>query len=158
MNIAEIREASFPEHTEALREIFQEYSESIGVDLCFQNFAEELATLPGKYAAPAGRVLLAWSQGALVGCVAMRPAGEGICEMKRLYVRPSGRGQGLGRRLAEAICAAARDAGYQRICLDTLPTMTEAQQIYRSMGFEQIPAYVFNPHEGTRYLELDLTR
>ncbi len=153
---AEISEARFPDDLAVIREIFREYAASLGVDLCFQNFDEELATLPGKYAAPAGQVLLAWEQGRAVGCVAMRPMAEGACEMKRLYVRAQGRGQGLGRRLAEAICAAARDAGYQRIRLDTLATMTTAQDIYVAMGFQPIPPYVFNPIEGTRYLELDL--
>ncbi len=156
MTMAEIREASFPDDLTALREIFREYADSLGVDLCFQNFDEELSTLPGKYSAPAGRVLLAWQQDKAVGCVALRPMGEGACEMKRLYVRPQGRGLGLGRRLAEAICAAARDAGYQRIRLDTLVTMTAAQDIYLAMGFKPIPAYVFNPIEGAMYLELEL--
>jgi GNAT superfamily N-acetyltransferase len=154
---AEISEARFPDDLAVIREIFREYAASLGVDLCFQNFDEELATLPGKYAAPAGQLLLAWEQGRAMGCVALRPMGEGACEMKRLYVRAPGRGQGLGRRLAEAICAVARDAGYQRIRLDTLATMTAAQEIYLAMGFKPIPAYVFNPIEGTRYLELDLT-
>ncbi|MBE0689139.1 MAG: GNAT family N-acetyltransferase [Anaerolineae bacterium] len=154
---AEISEARFPDDLAVIREIFREYAASLGVDLCFQNFDEELATLPGKYATPAGQLLLAWEQGRAMGCVALRPMGEGACEMKRLYVRAPGRGQGLGRRLAEAICAVARDAGYQRIRLDTLATMTAAQEIYLAMGFKPIPAYVFNPIEGTRYLELDLT-
>ncbi len=154
--MAQIFAARFPDDLAVIREIFREYADSLGVDLCFQNFEEELATLPGKYSAPTGRVLLAWQQGTAVGCVALRPMGEGACEMKRLYVRPEGRGLGLGRRLAEAICVAARDAGYQRIRLDTLATMTAAQDIYLAMGFKPIPAYVFNPIEGTRYLELDL--
>ena len=151
-----LREAVFPEQAEAVRAIFREYAERLGVDLCFQNFDEELATLPGKYSAPAGRVLLACDQGREIGCVAMRPIDSAVCEMKRLYVRPQGRGLGLGRRLAESICQIANEAGYQRIRLDTLPTMAEAQGLYADMGFRPIPSYVFNPISGTQYLELDL--
>jgi GNAT superfamily N-acetyltransferase len=151
-----IREAAFPERAEAVRAIFREYAGSLGIDLCFQNFDEELADLPGKYSAPAGRVLLACEQGREIGCVAMRPIDSTVCEMKRLYVRPQGRGRGLGRRLAESICQIAKEAGYQRIRLDTLPTMTEAQALYAGMGFSAVPSYVFNPIAGTLYLELDL--
>lgn len=154
--MAEISEARFPEDLAVVREIFRDYAQSLGIDLAFQNFEAELAALPGKYSAPNGRVLLAREQGHVVGCVALRPMGEGACEMKRLYVRPQGRGLGLGRRLAEAVCTTARDAGYRCIRLDTIPTMTAAQDIYRALGFQPIPAYVFNPIEGTRYLELDL--
>lgn len=154
--MAQVCEARFPDDLAVVREIFRAYADSLGIDLAFQNFEGELAELPGKYAAPAGRVLLAREQGRVVGCVAMRPMGEGVCEMKRLFVQPLGRGQGLGRRLAEAICAAAKAAGYRRIRLDTLPSMSTAQEIYLAMGFRPIPAYVFNPIEGTKYLELDL--
>ncbi|QCP53561.1 GNAT family N-acetyltransferase [Trinickia violacea] len=151
-----IREAAFPEHVEAVRAIFREYAESLGIDLRFQNFEEELANLPGKYSAPDGRLLLACEQGREIGCVAMRPIDSATCEMKRLYVRPQGRGRGLGRRLAESICEIANESGYRRIRLDTLPTMTEAQALYAAMGFRPIPSYVFNPISGTQYLELDL--
>lgn len=154
--MAQISEARFPDDLAVVREIFREYADSLDIDLAFQNFENELAALPGKYSMPDGRVLLARVQGRVVGCVAMRPMGKGVCEMKRLFVHPHGRGQGLGRRLAEAICAAAKAAGYRRIRLDTLPTMSPAQDIYLAMGFKPIPAYVFNPIEGTKYLELDL--
>ena len=154
--MVEISEARFPDDLAVVREIFRAYADSLGIDLAFQDFEGELAELPGKYSAPDGRVLLAWQEGQAVGCVAMRPMGEGACEMKRLFVQPLGRGQGLGRRLAEAICAAAKAAGYRRIRLDTMPSMSTAQDIYLAMGFKPIAAYVFNPIEGTKYLELDL--
>jgi GNAT superfamily N-acetyltransferase len=153
-----IREARFPEELDLVRAIFAEYAASLPVDLSFQDFSGELAALPGKYAAPLGRVLLAFDGDQLIGCGAMRPIDATTAEMKRLYVRPAGRGQQLGRRLAEEICGAARDAGYARICLDTLPHMAAAQQLYASLGFEAIPAYVFNPVAGTQFLQRELTR
>jgi ribosomal protein S18 acetylase RimI-like enzyme len=151
-----ITEAQFPTETDLVREIFREYAAGLGVDLCFQDFEAELAALPGKYAPPQGRLLLARRDGDVAGCVALRPQAGDVCEMKRLYVRPAARGLGLGRRLAEAACAAAREAGYARIRLDTLPDMAAAQSMYASMGFRPIPAYVFNPVAGVRYLERDL--
>ncbi|HVE08509.1 MAG TPA: GNAT family N-acetyltransferase [Paraburkholderia sp.] len=168
----DLHEAAFPDDADAVRAIFREYAASLGVDLGFQNFEEELAGLPGKYAAPAGCVLLAYDgsrqtgdkaddkaddkAGLELGCVAMRALDANTCEMKRLYVRPSARGRGLGRQLAEAICTAAAQAGYHFIRLDTLPTMNDAQGLYDAMGFRQIAAYVFNPVAGTKYMELDL--
>jgi ribosomal protein S18 acetylase RimI-like enzyme len=152
-----INEARFPGEADLVREIFREYAAGLGVDLCFQDFDAELAGLPGKYAAPRGRLLLAWQDGKAVGCVALRPQADDAAEMKRLYVRPVARGLGLGRRLAGAICATAKEAGYARIRLDTLSSMTAAQGMYESMGFKPIPAYVFNPVAGTRFLERDLT-
>jgi ribosomal protein S18 acetylase RimI-like enzyme len=156
----ELHEATFPDDVDAVRAIFREYAASLGIDLGFQNFEEELAGLPGKYAAPAGRVLLAYDGsrklGREAGCVAMRALDDGACEMKRLYVRPSARGRGLGRLLSQAICSAAVETGYLCIRLDTLPTMNDAQGLYAAMGFELIPAYVFNPVAGTKYMELDL--
>jgi ribosomal protein S18 acetylase RimI-like enzyme len=152
-----ICEAQFPQHIEAVRDIFSEYAASLGVDLSFQDFAAELADLPGKYAPPRGCVLLASRGTNVIGCVAMRPLDQAVCEMKRLYVRPSGRGEQLGKRLAEHVLRIAKEAGYSSIRLDTLPTMHAAQHLYASLGFADIPAYVFNPVEGTRFLELDLT-
>jgi ribosomal protein S18 acetylase RimI-like enzyme len=151
-----IDEARFPEQLGSVRAVFLEYAASLPVDLAFQDFAGELAALPGKYAAPAGRVLLASVDGEVIGCVALRALDADTAEMKRLYVRPTGRGVQLGRQLAEKICALARAHGYRRIRLDTMPAMTAAQQLYGSLGFRQVEAYVYNPVEGTRFMELDL--
>lgn len=151
-----INEARFPEHVEVVREIFREYAAGLGVDLCFQGFEAELADLPGKYAAPRGRLLLAWCDGQAVGCVALRPQEGAAGEMKRLYVRPAARGLGLGRRLVDVVCAMARQAGYERLRLDTLPSMTAAQVMYAARGFRSIAPYIANPVPGARYLELDL--
>ena len=155
-DMAAIRPARFPDDLEQVRLIFREYADGLGIDLCFQGFEAELAGLPGMYAEPQGRVLLAEDEGQVVGCAAMRPLEGAVCEMKRLYVRPAGRGRHLGRRLATAVCRAAKDAGYARMRLDTLASMQAAQALYRSLGFRPIPAYVFNPIEGAVYMELDL--
>jgi putative acetyltransferase len=151
-----IRQTETPIDIAQARELFIEYQSSLGVDLCFQGFAEELASLPGNYARPAGRLLLASIGSAVLGVVALRPILSADCEMKRLYVRSSGRGAGLGRLLTRALINEARLAGYERVLLDTLPTMTEAQTLYRSMGFVEIAAYCHNPIAGTRYMALDL--
>jgi ribosomal protein S18 acetylase RimI-like enzyme len=154
--------ARFPEQLEVVRSIFREYAQSLGIDLGFQQFDDELAGLPGKFAAPRGRVLLASNDahddGGIVGCVAMRPIGDTTCEMKRLYVRPAGRGLHVGRQLATQICATAREAGYRRMRLDTLPSMHAALRLYASLGFEPIDTYVFNPIPGAIFLGCDLTR
>ncbi len=153
-----IRAVQFPPETDTVREIFREYARDLGIDLCFQGFEAELAGLPGAYAPPRGCVLLAEEAGAVLGCVALRPIDALAGEMKRLYVRPQGRGRQLGRRLAESVCERARAAGYGCIRLDTLSTMNAALALYGSLGFRDIPPYVFNPIEGARYLELDLGR
>jgi ribosomal protein S18 acetylase RimI-like enzyme len=135
-----------------MRTLFEEYAASLGVDLSFQDFERELAELPGEYVPPAGRLLLALDAEP-AGCVALRPFEPGVCEMKRLYVRPAHRGSGLGRLLAQAIVEAGRDAGYERMRLDTLPSMAAARGLYRSLGFVEIEAYRHNPIHGTTYFE-----
>jgi ribosomal protein S18 acetylase RimI-like enzyme len=153
-----IAPAGFPADREAVLGLFREYVDGLGVDLSFQSVEAELADLPGKYAPPAGLILLARNDGGEpVGCIALRPlTAHGACEMKRLYVRPSARGTGLGRRLAEAVIARAATLGYVRMWLDTLTTMQPAQALYESLGFRDAEAYYENPLPGTRYLALDL--
>lgn len=139
-----------------VRRLFEEYAAALEVDLGFQHFAEELSGLPGEYSRPAGGLLLGFDGSEPVGCVAFRPLEPGIAEMKRLYVRPSARGGGWGRRLAERVVSDARDAGYQRMRLDTLPAMRSAQGLYLALGFVEIAPYRHNPVPGARFLELDL--
>jgi ribosomal protein S18 acetylase RimI-like enzyme len=153
-----IEEATRPPDIAAARLLFEEYAASLGVDLDFQGFNEELATLPGNYAAPAGRLLLARQGNELAGCVALRRLEQDVCEMKRLYVRPGFRGLGLGRMLVERITAEARATGYSRMRLDTLTTMAGALSLYRQVGFREIEPYRDNPIEGSVYLELQLDR
>ena len=139
------------------RELFLEYGQSLGFSLCFQNFDKELAGLPGDYAPPDGRLLLAEYEGQLAGCVALHKLETGICEMKRLYLRPPFRGKGLGRALTERIVAEARQIGYRRIRLDTVePVMKDAVAMYRRIGFKEIPPYRPNPIAGAMYMELEL--
>jgi putative acetyltransferase len=153
-----LTEVDSDESVRQARKLFEEYAASLGFSLCFQNFDKELAKLPGDYAPPDGRLLLAMENNQVAGCVALRKIGEGIGEMKRLYVRPEFRGQGLGRILTEAIIEAARTLGYRRLRLDTLPgKMDPAIVIYRSLGFIDIERYYNNPHEGAAYMELDLS-
>jgi len=141
----------------AARELFLEYAKSLNFSLCFQGFDQELASLPGDYVPPAGRLLLAEFYSRRAGCVALHRLEEGICEMKRLYVRPEFRGHKIGRRLAEAAIAEARAAGYRLMRLDTVaPAMRQAVQLYRELGFYEIPAYRPNPQSGTLYMELAL--
>ena len=149
----EIADAVTPSDIDAARRLFLEYGQSLGFSLCFQGFDEELAGLPGKYAPPSGRILLAWVDGAPAGVVAVRPLESGICEMKRLYVRPEHRGRDLGRRLAMEIIGAARAMGYRAMRLDTIDTMTSAISLYRSLGFREVAPYYENPIAGAAYFE-----
>jgi len=149
-------EVAGPDRVATVRALFLEYAESLGFSLCFQGFDRELAGLPGDYAPPRGRLWLAVEDGAAAGCVALRPESGDAAEMKRLYVRPAFRGRGLGRALAEAACDEARELGYARLRLDTVPRMREAISLYQAMGFREIAPYRENPIPGARYLELDL--
>ena len=141
----------------AIRELFLEYANSLGFSLCFQSFDQELASLPGDYAPPEGRLMLAISSGQPAGCVALHKLEPEICEMKRLYVRPQYRGKSLGRELTEKIIAAAREIGYKKLRLDTVePKMQAAVAMYRQFGFREIPPYRPNPIDGALYMELEL--
>jgi putative acetyltransferase len=147
-----------PAGLELVRGLFREYQQAIGVDLCFQGFEAELAALPGGYARPAGRLLLAWRGEALAGCGALRPLEPGAAELKRMWTRPDQRGQGVARAVAEALLAAARDEGYRVIRLDTLDWMTAARALYASLGFVERGPYYPNPLPGVVYMELALGR
>ena len=149
--------AESSEQISRARELFLEYGHSLSFSLCFQSFDIELAELPGQYAPPDGRLLLAEYDGDLAGCVALHKLEIDICEMKRLYVRPKFRGKGAGRALADAIIQAARNIGYRRIRLDTVePVMKDAVAMYRRFGFQEIAPYCANPIEGALYMELIL--
>jgi putative acetyltransferase len=150
-------QAESPAQIAQARELFLEYAQSLGFSLCFQNFDQELASLPGDYAPPEGRLLLATYEGQLAGCVALHKIEGGICEMKRLYLRPQFRGKRLGRALADRIIAEARQIGYQRMRLDTVePVMKDAVAMYRKIGFKEVPPYRANPITGALYMELQL--
>ncbi len=162
MNAPDIRllEPDTPALLDDTRAIFREYAAGLGVDLCFQNFEEELAQLPGEYAHPGGALLLAYVDGQLAGCGAMRALADAdyanACEMKRLYVRRAFRGSGLGRQLAQALMDRATQAGFSSMLLDTLDGMESARGLYEALGFEEIPPYYFNPIPGAHYLRVDL--
>lgn len=155
--MVEFIQAESPAQINEARKLFIEYSEWLGLNLCFQNFERELAELPGAYAPPRGRLLLALHENEIAGCIALRPLGDGTCEMKRLYVRPNFRGLGLGRAMAQHLIEEARALDYVRMCLDTLPEkMAEAIKLYRSLGFREIEPYYHNPVEGALFMELTL--
>lgn len=151
-----IRSAFSTEDFAIVRQLFREYQAELGIDLCFQGFAAEVEGLPGDYAPPSGRLLLALRDDVAVGCVALRAADGARCEMKRLYLRPGARGSGLGRALVERLLSEARAEGYGEVVLDTLPSMAEAQRMYERFGFRDIPPYRANPVAGARYLGLRL--
>ena len=152
-----------PEWIPTVRALFEEYGASLGFHLCFQSFDDELRTLPGKYAPPAGRIYLALTEaadaaasGVAVGCVALRPLEDGACELKRMYVRPDWRRAGVARALAERLIVDARAIGYRVMRLDTLHTMTAANRLYEALGFRDAPAYCYNPFPEARYMEFAL--
>jgi ribosomal protein S18 acetylase RimI-like enzyme len=139
-----------------VRGLFLEYQSQLGIDLSYQQFDEEVSSLPGDYAPPRGRLLLAWHDDAPVGCVGLREIPDGAAEMKRLFVRPSGRGLGVGHALVARLLEEAREAGYDRVVLDTLPSMQSAQRLYEQFGFRDIAAYRESPVPGTRFLSVTL--
>lgn len=153
-----IRIASSAADIELARTLFREYAAWLDVDLCFQGFEAELASLPAKYAAPEGSLLLAFEDGAPTGCIALRPLAEGVCEMKRLYVRPAFRGRGIGRALAERLLEDARRIGYRVMRLDTLDKLNEAMALYESMGFRRVVPYYENPLPGVVFWEKELEK
>jgi ribosomal protein S18 acetylase RimI-like enzyme len=150
--------ADLPSDLPVVRDLFEEYGRSLGIDLAFQGFAEELAALPGKYCPPEGSVILARSDGTPCGCVALRRFDERTCEMKRLYVRPAQRGLGIGAQLVAGILASGVARGYEAMRLDTLSTMTHAIGLYHSFGFREIEPYIFNPLPGALFMEKRLQR
>lgn len=153
----DLMEATLPEHIEQIRSLFLEYGSSLGFSLCFQSFDEELKNLPGAYGPPNGRLLLALCAGSAAGCIAFRPLQDGICEMKRLYVRPAHRGRGLGRMLVQRLIAEARAVGYERMRLDTVGSaMKDAVALYRQTGFKEIAPYSTIPIENALWMELRL--
>jgi putative acetyltransferase len=151
-----IWQASSVHEIDVARALFEEYATALEIDLGYQGFAEELAGLPGCYAPPNGRLLVAWVSGEAAGCVALRPLAADVCEMKRLYVRPNFRGSGLGKLLAEAIIAEARQIGYAVMRLDTVPELAAATRLYESLGFVRRDAYYETPVVGTIFMELGL--
>jgi ribosomal protein S18 acetylase RimI-like enzyme len=153
----DFRQAESPTQLAEIRELFLEYAESLGFSLCFQSFDQELASLPGDYAPPDGRIILATAADEPAACVALHKIDADTCEMKRLYVRPQFRGKGLGRVLAEKIITEARQIDYKKLRLDTVePVMTTAVAMYRTLGFREIPPYRENPIAGALYMELTL--
>lgn len=158
--VIRLRTPDSPALFDATRAIFREYAKGLGVDLCFQGFEAELAGLPGDYAAPQGRLLLAFVDDALAGCGGFRPLADvdypNACEMKRLYVRRAFRRFGLGRLIAQALIDRARAAGYSSMLLDTLDEMESARELYASLGFTEVPPYYYNPIPGAHYLRVDL--
>ena len=152
----EIVQATASGHIQTIRDLFREYEAFLQVDLCFQRFEEELASLPGRYASPQGALLLAIAEGQAAGCVAMRPLDTGVCEMKRLYVRPAYLGQGIGKKLALSVIERAGEAGYARMRLDTLEKLGPALCLYASLNFQKCPPYYENPLSGVIYMERTL--
>ena len=152
--MTEITQVTSGQQVEDARVLFREYETWLGMSLCFQGFEEEVASLPGKYAPPGGRLYVAYDEGEPIGCIALRAIEPGICEMKRLYLRDAARGKGVGVRLIEQVIADAKEIGYERMRLDTFPPkMGKAVSLYEAHGFYEIPAYYDNPHDGVLYME-----
>jgi putative acetyltransferase len=154
--VTQVVPAALPTDLPVITQLFRAYAASLPIDLGYQGFDGEIQSLPGKYAPPQGALLIARDAGAALGCVAMRPLEPGLCEMKRLYVAPEGRGRGVGRALARAIIDAARAANHAELRLDTLPHMHEAQALYRTLGFAEIAPYYEGAPEGTVFMSLKL--
>ena len=155
--MTEIRLATSVKQIEEARTLFREYEAWLGMSLCFQSFEEEVAGLPGKYAPPIGRLYLAYVDGEPAGCIALRKLEPGVCEMKRLFLRDSARGRGIGVRLIEQVIADAQEIGYAKMRLDTYPPkMGKAVSLYEAHGFYEIPPYYDNPHAGVLYMEKTL--
>lgn len=153
----QVKQATTSEDIEAARALFKEYEAWLGISLCFQNFDQELANLPGSYAPPKGRLFLVYESDQLAGSIALRPIDHTTCEMKRLFLRSDFRGKGLGRKMVESILKEAQTIGYLRIRLDTIPgRMSEAISLYRSFGFKEIEPYYDSPFGDTLFMELDL--
>ncbi len=152
-----IQDADTPEFVELVRALFREYESTLNVNLCFQGFENELTNLPGEYARPSGRLLIAFEGDEAAGCGAFRKLENDICEMKRLFVKPTHQGKAIGSALARALIQDAQAAGYARMRLDTMPTMQKAIALYRSLGFQEITAYRFNPVPGSLFFELLLS-
>jgi ribosomal protein S18 acetylase RimI-like enzyme len=153
-----IVEANTKEFVEKAKELIREYAQSLEFDLDFQDFDKEMENFPGQYAFPKGCIYIALDANQPIGCVALRDLEQGICEMKRLYVKPHYRGQKVGKLLAEVVIKAARDMGYDYMRLDTIPSMKQANMLYNAMGFKQIAPYRFNPIEGATFFELNLKK
>jgi ribosomal protein S18 acetylase RimI-like enzyme len=153
-----IVQANTKESVEQAKELIREYAQSLEFDLGFQDFDEEMENFPGQYTSPGGCLYIALDENQPMGCVALRDLGQGICEMKRLYVKPLFRGQKVGRLLAEVVINAARDMGYDSMRLDTVPSMKHANMLYAALGFKQISSYRFNPIEGATFFELNLKK
>lgn len=141
---------------EIVRELFVEYSHELGIDLCFQNFEQELQLIHQVYSPPTGCIILLYHENTPAGCVALKPIAEGVCEMKRLYVKPQFRSHSYGKKLVKELIRFAFEAGFQTMKLDTLTTLTSAIQLYRSLGFVETSAYVYNPLSNVLYFELNL--
>jgi ribosomal protein S18 acetylase RimI-like enzyme len=156
--MVKIVEANTKEFVKRVKKLIREYAQSLEFDLEFQDFDKEIEDFPGQYGSPMGCLYIALDENQPIGCVALRDLGQGICEMKRLYVKPLSRGQKVGKLLAETVIKAARDMGYDYMRLDTVPSMKQANLLYNALGFKQIAPYRFNPIEGATFFELNLNK